>query len=622
MPKGVDLRGDVPATSPNSSHGDGARVGGRRWPDALVVVLYGALALLFFWNDWSGGPGHVIAGGNDVVQMTWFFNWVPYALGHGLNPFHSSLASFPEGVNLLNNTSAEFLGLIMAPVTLLFGPVASLTVVDTLALAGSAISMYFVVRRFTHWRPAAFVAGLIVGFGPCVIGQATNHPFLTCYALPPIILLLVHDCAVRRDGKQRRRGIVLGLLLAAQFFISSEVLAMTVVMAAVLIVVMAVRGRHALLEQLPATARSLWWAACVAVLLLAYPVWYAVAGPQHVGGYLSNPALYREDLLAPIVPDSLSRLTVPSLTGTADHFASAVGENGSYLGVTLLATLIAGGVWLWRRAEVQVVSIVGVIAFIFALGPRLMIAGRPAELADGKAAGLIPLPWALPAHLPLLTDLLPSRFSGFVAMAAAFLLAVILDQLYARTRARRPAVAAALVPISVAIVALVPILPSGVPFSGVAIPNSTYFASRFADELPPGRVAVVYPYPNAWDDDAALWQTESGMRFVMPGGYSYVPQLPASWAASGPFTLLANTTDTGNALGALYSGHPPARTPALLASVRGELRSWHTASVVAVPAPGTAASVVSFISWLVGARPVHQADAYVWYHAAAALRRG
>jgi hypothetical protein len=587
-----------------------------------VVALYGALALFYFWNDWSVGPGHVITGGSDTVQMTWFLNWVPYALGHGLNPFHSPLASFPDGVNLLNNTSAEFLGLIMAPVTLLFGPLASLTVVDTLALASSAIAMYFVVRRFTDWRPAAFVAGLILGFGPFVIGQATNHPFLTCYALPPIILLLVHDLVVRLDGKQRRRGIVLGLLITAQFFISSEVLAMTLVMATVLIVVLAVRGRRALRGHLAAAAHGMCWAAGVATALLAYPVWYEIAGPQHVGGYLSNPALYREDLLAPIVPDSLARLTVPSLVGTADHFASAAGENGSYLGVKLLATLIAGGVWLRRRAEVQVVGMVGVVAFVFSLGPRLMVAGRPAELADGKAAGLIPLPWALAAHLPLLRDLLPSRFSGFVTMAAAFLLAVILDRLYARTRAARPKAPAALVPTVVAIVALVPLLPAGVPFGSFTPPSSTYFTSRFAGELPPGKVAVVYPYPSAYDDDAALWQTESGMRFVMPGGYFYVPQSPATWAASGPFTLLAYPTSTGDALGALYSGQPPTRTPALRATVRGELRSWHTQSVVAVPAPGTAASVVSFISWLVGARPVRQADAYVWYHAAAALRRG
>ena len=153
------------------------------------------------------------------------------------------------------------------------------------------------------------------------------------------------------------------------------------------------------------------------------------------------------------------------------------------------------------------------------------------------------------------------------------------------------------------------------------MPTSTYFASQFADELPAGQVALVYPYPSAYDDDAVLWQTEANMRFALPGGYFYVPQQwPQGWAASGPFTLLAYETHTGDALGSLYSGHPPVRTSVLRATVRGELRSWHTKSVVAVPPPGTAGAVVSFISWIVGARPVHQADAYVWYHTEAALR--
>ena len=599
-----------------------ARGASRRWFDVVVVALYGALALFYFWNDWSGGLERVTSGSVDGVQMTWFFNWVPYALGHGLNPFHSSVASFPNGVNLLNNTSAEFLGLVMAPVTLLFGPVASLTVAETLALAGSAISTYFVVRRFTRWRPSAFIAGLLAGFGPYVLGQASNHPNLTCYVLPPIILLLVHDIATRRDGKMRRRGIILGLLIAAQFFVSSEVLAMTLVVGTVLLVVIVVRGRHALRPQFSATALALCWAVCIAAVLLAYPAWYAVAGQGHINGYFSDPALYREDLLAPIVPDSLMRFTVSSLVQTADHFASTPGENGSYLGVTLLATLIAGAVWLRRRAEVQVVSIVGAVTFVFSLGPRLMIAGDPVAVPGGTAAGQIPLPWVLAAHLPLLRDVLPSRFSEFLAIAAAFLLAVILDQLYERTRARRPAGFAALAPITVAVVALLPMFPAVVPFDSVTIPASTYFASQFANELPDGQVALVYPYPSAYDDDAVLWQTEANMRFVLPGGYFYVPQPPEGWAASGPFTLLAPETYTDDALGALYSGHPPVRTPVLRATIRGELRSWHTDTVVAVPPPDTAGAVVSFISWIVGARPVHQADAYVWYHAGAALRRG
>ena len=187
--------------------------------------------------------------------------------------------SLPNGVNLLNNTSAEFLGLVMAPVTLLFGPIG----------AGEYS------RRHWPWpdlrspctslfdaspvgaRPA-FVAGLLVGFGPYVLGQASDHPNLTCYVFPPIILLLVHDIATRRDGKMRRRGIILGLLIAAQFFVSSEVLAMTLVIAMVLLVVLAVRGRHASPVPVFSDSAGPVLAVAIAAVLLAYPAWYAWQG--------------------------------------------------------------------------------------------------------------------------------------------------------------------------------------------------------------------------------------------------------------------------------------------------------------------------------------------------------
>ena len=88
-----------------------------------------------------------------------------------------------------------------------------------------------------------------------------------------------------------------------------------------------------------------------------------------------------------------------------------------------------------------------------------MVAGDPAALPNGTAAGQIPLPWALAVHLPLLGRVLPSRFSEF--FAAAFLLALILDQLYERTGCGGQLGSAALAPIAVAVVALLPVVPAG-----------------------------------------------------------------------------------------------------------------------------------------------------------------
>ncbi len=546
--------------------------------------------------------------------MMWFLNWVPYALGHHMNPLFSTLANAPNGINMVNNTSVMFVGLLVSPITVLFGPAAALNTALTLALAGSATSMYFVTRRFTTWRPAAFVAGLVYGVGPYGVAQGASHLQLSFVVLPPIILLLVHDIAVRKEGSSVLRGVILGLLVTAQFFVSVEVLAMTAIFGVLLFAYIAVRGHRMIPAQFSSALRGYASTAGVAVVLLAYPVWYMERGPGHLTGYYSIPAPYHADLLSPLIPDSSFRVSVPSLLAMADKFAVTPGENSAYLGLTLLAALLVGSVWLRRRAEVQAGLLVGIVAFVCSLGPRLLITAAPGITSFGTSTGRIPLPWAWAAHFPLIRDILPSRFGLFVVMAAAFLLGFIVDRVHALTEKRTTSSwRAALAPIGIAVVALVPLIPS-VPYVGIIpVPSSTYFASDLVRDLPPGQLALIYPYPTAQIPTAAYWQTEAAMRFVMPGGYFLVPQLSGGGLAGSTFALDTLSTTTGNALSALYLGQPPARTPALRAGIRNELAAWKVRSVVAVPPPGTEPSVVSFIDWMVGTPPVRAADAYVWH---------
>ncbi|MGH9046393.1 MAG: hypothetical protein ACRDVW_03660 [Acidimicrobiales bacterium] len=592
----------------------------RRWrADALVVVAYCVLAVICFWDLWTKGLSHTYLYENDGIQMMWFLNWVPYALGHGLNPFHSALVNVPHGVNLLQQTSSEFLGLVLSPVTVLFGATATFNFGETLALAGSATSMYFVVRRFIDWRPAAFLAGLLYGFGPYEIGQGSAHLNLSFVVLPPIILLLAHDIAVKGDGRARRRGVVLALLLVAEFFTSTEIFVTTTMMGILLVAAIALWGRRWFLQRLATAARGFAWAIGIAVVVLAYPAWYALAGPEHVNGAIQVTALIRADLFGLFVPDGLMHFAPSSFVSMANRFAGNWNENGSYLGFTLIALLVAGIVWLRRRTEVQVVAVLGLIALVFSFGQKLVIRSAPTALPNGAAVGKVALPWDLVAHVPILRNLLPARFSLYVTMAVAFVLATITECLYQRARDRRGTLAATLVPTGLAAVALFPLVPA-VPFAFVRpVPTTTYFSSRFARELPTGKVAVLYPYPSAAIPGGALWQTQSDMRFAMPGGYFLVPG-PNGTLATSPVAFNAYPTAFGNALSDLYLGKTPPHSAAQRRAMRDDLRTWHAQSVVAIPTATSAAGVVAYISWVLDTGPVHQADAYTWYDVGAQLR--
>ncbi len=82
-------------------------------PALLAVSIYAALAVLAYWHVWSTHPTTVSQLGGDEFTSMWFLEWLPFSLLHGHNPFFTTFANYPFGVNLLDNTSSLFLGVAM-----------------------------------------------------------------------------------------------------------------------------------------------------------------------------------------------------------------------------------------------------------------------------------------------------------------------------------------------------------------------------------------------------------------------------------------------------------------------------------------------------------------------------
>jgi hypothetical protein len=81
-------------------------------------------------------------------------------------------------------------------------------------------------------------------------------------------------------------------------------------------------------------------------------------------------------------------LAPASLTKTSAVFASSPVENGSYLGITLVVTVVASVLVLWRRsAVVRVAAIGGAVAWLLSLGGGLFIRSAPGTSPSG-----LPLP--------------------------------------------------------------------------------------------------------------------------------------------------------------------------------------------------------------------------------------
>src|SRR5258708_9321146 len=131
------------------------RDAGRRWRRPrmaqpwLVVCCYfiGAAALTaHLWVDPAGREQ--LSGGRDVDLFAWFLRYAATAVAHGRLPSLVTVAmNAPQGVNLMWNTSFLLPGVLLAPLTLLAGPQVSLTLALTMGFAGSAASLFWVLRR-------------------------------------------------------------------------------------------------------------------------------------------------------------------------------------------------------------------------------------------------------------------------------------------------------------------------------------------------------------------------------------------------------------------------------------------------------------------------------------------
>jgi hypothetical protein len=315
--------------------------------------------------------------------------------------------------------------------------VAAFNALMRLSFAASATSMLFVVRRFTSWWPAAFLAGLLYGFSPYMVGQGFGHLFLTFVPLPPLIGLCLYELGRATGGPLVRRAVLLGALCVAQFLISIEVLVTTVVCYAVAACVVVARHPVAARERATRLVSALGIALAVFLPLVAYPLWFFLRGPQHVTGpphAVANIAPIRADLLGPIIPTLNERLGPSHLVAIGTSFAAGDRpENGVYLGIPLMILLVLLLVRCRRHAPVLLAAIVCVTGLVLSFGTPLTIDNHPTG---------IPLPFAVLEHLPLVQGVVAIRFSLYEQLGAALMLGTGLDAIrrdgWRSTPARQP----------------------------------------------------------------------------------------------------------------------------------------------------------------------------------------
>jgi hypothetical protein len=377
-----------------------------------ALGLYLALSGFYFALPLAGDlRDHAIAADQlDSSAYMWFLAWWPHAIGDGLGAIRTEHVFVPEGYNLAWTTALPGPSMVLAPLTLALGPLATWNAIMLVGPALAAWTAFLLCRELTGATLPALAGGYLFGFSPYILGNVQGSPNLVLVWLLPLLVLLVVRHARGTLGG-RAFVVSMALALAFQFLTSTEVLAMTAVFGGLTLVtawLVLREWRARLLE----TLKLLAVASAAAVIVVSPLLWYMLFEPYTVPeqALKSFPA----DLLSWVVPSSYIALATGHDPGDGPSYATGFG----YLGVPLALLLVLFAVDGFRRPAARVVLVALAATAVASLGTRLQVGGEDTG---------IPMPWAVLSGLPGLEYAIPVRFAGFTFLAAAVAMAMWLS---------------------------------------------------------------------------------------------------------------------------------------------------------------------------------------------------
>ena len=275
-------------------------------------------------------------------------------------------------------------------------------------------------------------------------------------------------------------------------------------------------------------------------------------------------------------------------------------EENSFFGIPLLLAAGAVVVALWRRTLVQALAAVVLVSCWLSLGEEVVV--------NGTSTG-IPGPWALLEQLPVLGNVLPTRFALVAVPALGALLALGLEEVR-RLAARYAGHAGAGLAVSAAaaLLVLLPVFPTPLVVDQRA-PMPTFFSDgTWRDWVDEGGSVLAAPAPWVADTRALEWQAQARWGFPVVAGYFVGPDSTTARGGQYGSTPTALTQWMSDITA---SGQPRDATDEQVAQFHDDLRAARVDVIVLPDARPEAPALLTSLTTAFG-DPVHTGDVYAW----------
>ena len=441
LPPAADPSVDA-APGPASGSGLGGRVSAAAGAPVLRRVLGHLLLVVAFVGagiavTWPMAA-HLASGElikvPDVSSYVWALWWMAHQVSHLSDPWFTGYMAAPAGIQLGFDTLMPLPGLIMTPITLLWGPVASFGVL-TVVMPGLLCYATYRAARLWLGQPGSIVAGAFFGLSTMLTWQDLYHLNI---GIGTVFLPLTLEAAVRlRRSPGRGPAVFLGLVLACSVLTNQESAVVATLLAVAILlpwlIWLAVRqpGIRAVRDKLGVLALG----AGIAVVV-ASPQLFAMYRQVADGGAAVKPIelteTYRQygvGLPAIVAPSPrLGHFHLGHLLGhlsAAYHYAEPT-EGIPTFGIVLTVLALIGLALNWRRAYAWWLALLGGAGAVLALGPTLRFRGKtyipmPTQWHGVTVSRLMPYTWLV--RIPGLSALREADRLALLGLLGAAVLA-------------------------------------------------------------------------------------------------------------------------------------------------------------------------------------------------------
>jgi hypothetical protein len=374
-----------------------------------LALLCGYLAagVAVTWPRASYLTGHKLPATRDAGAYVWCFWWMAHQVSQLASPWFTKALAAPVGAQLGLHVLMPLEGVLLMPVTLLFGPSASY---NLLSAAIPGLLCYAAYRVARLWLPSlagAVAAGAFFGLSPMLTWRSWYHLNLAVGAL---FLPLAVEAAVRlRRQPSTGRGVILGLALAGSLLTDQESTVLAVILVALVLLPWLVRrpGWGKLkAAALAAGVSAVAGGPQIAAVASQVAAGNAVTSPYLLGNSYIRYGLQLTGLFAPsprLAGYGLDRLAAGYyhdgvIYQTVAHRYLPTSEGTPMFGLVLTVLAVVGLAVSWRRRGAWQLALLWAASAALALGPVLWIAGHrylpAARTLDGvRVSALLPYTW-------------------------------------------------------------------------------------------------------------------------------------------------------------------------------------------------------------------------------------